>query len=84
MSVCFGAEGISSSGPALKSSTSWSRTSLWTRMASLQATIGCAYYSTFTPRLLYVYAPILHVRAPVTLLAVKSADTSSKDHRLRT
>jgi hypothetical protein len=34
-----------------------------------QATIGCAYYSTCTPRLLCVYAPILHVRAPVTLLA---------------
>jgi hypothetical protein len=39
-------------------------------MASLQATIGCAYllyvYAPDTPR---ACAPILHVRAPVTLLA---------------
>jgi hypothetical protein len=46
----------------------WSRTSAWTRIANLHATIGCA--STLSGRAHYPSC-------------VKSADASSRDHRLR-
>jgi hypothetical protein len=46
----FGAEGISSSGPALKSSTPHGQETSASTDCEASATIGCAYDSMCTPR----------------------------------
>jgi hypothetical protein len=76
MSVCFGAEGISSSGPAHEV------IDLMVKDQRVDPD-GEPPGNHWLRLILYVYAPILHVRAPGTLPASNPLGTSSKGHRLR-